>query len=272
MQQQTVEVTTADTHYQQYIDAKALRQPPPARDSAILPPVDPGRWSLSFGKRLIDVVVSLAVLATGFFPGVVVYVLIRAGSRGPGLFRQKRVGYGGRQFTLYKFRSMEFTNCHDSPCLTRDGDPRVTTVGRILRKLKLDELPQFYNVLRGEMSLVGPRPKLPQYAAQTDIYYRPGITGLATLAFRREEQLLKHVLPQDLDLFYERQIKPLKARADFQYMKKASFLSDMGILFLTIYVSLFPRAQVFRKCPTLRGSVTPAQSKVNSHALKVEFE
>jgi lipopolysaccharide/colanic/teichoic acid biosynthesis glycosyltransferase len=272
MQEEQVGIATADRPYHQYIDDKALPEREPGRDSTVLPWEHCGAWSLSFKKRLVDVAVSLAVLATGFLPGLLVYVLIRASSRGPGLFRQKRVGYGGREFTLYKFRSMKFTNRSAGPCLTCDGDLRITRIGRYLRRLKLDELPQFYNVLRGEMSLVGPRPKLPQYAASTDTFFRPGITGFATLAFRGEEQLLKHVSPQDLDHFYERRIKPLKARADLHYMKNASFFSDAGILFLTIYVSLFPRARVFRRRRGLRSLVAPGQQIVSSPALKLEFK
>jgi lipopolysaccharide/colanic/teichoic acid biosynthesis glycosyltransferase len=160
-----------------------------------------GFWSLLFAKRFMDVGVSLAVLAAGFLPGILLYALIRANSRGPGFSRQERVVYRGRLFTLYKFRTMEVTNDGTGPGVTRDGDPRVTVIGKLLRKLKMDELPQFYNVLRGEMSLVGPRPMLPKYAAMTDTYYPPGITRFATLVFRGKEQILKHVPPEDLTFF-----------------------------------------------------------------------
>jgi len=132
-----------------------------------------GSWSLSFAKRIMDFIVSLVALVAALVPGIIIYVLVRVTSQGPGFFRQKRVGYRGRLFALYKFRTMEVAQEGSGPCLTRDADPRITTIGKILRKLKLDELPQFYNVLRGEMSLVGPRPKLPVYAAATDAFYRP---------------------------------------------------------------------------------------------------
>lgn len=232
-----------------------------------------GSWSLSFAKRFMDVGVSLVVLAAGFLPGILLYILIRASSRGPGFFRQRRVGYRGRLFTLYKFRTMEVSNDGTGPGVTRDGDPRVTLIGKLLRKLKMDELPQFYNVLRGEMSLVGPRPKLPKYAARTDTFYQPGITGFATLVFRGEEQILKHVSPEDLDGFYERRIKPLKARADFQYMKRATFFSDLRILFLTVIASLVPSASRRKYVWVRHWSVPGARRKTRRNSLlNTEFE
>ncbi len=224
-------------------------------------------WSQSLAKRIVDVTVAVLVLVAALVPGAFVCLLIRITSAGPVFFRQQRVGHRGRLFTLYKLRTMDATEDGNGPGLTRDGDTRVTTIGKLLRKVKLDELPQFYNVLRGEMSLVGPRPKLPRYAAETDQLYRPGITGFATLWFRGEEQLLKEVGPEDLESFYERRIKPLKARADARYMRRASFLSDAGILLRTAVAALGPSLDIMRKKWARREVFEGAQSRA---ALLVE--
>jgi lipopolysaccharide/colanic/teichoic acid biosynthesis glycosyltransferase len=195
------------------------------------------------GKRLFDIFVSIAVLAVFALPMSAIAVLIRLTSPGPALFVQKRVGRRRELFAMYKFRSMcVCSGSETGPTLTRDGDNRITPVGRILRKLKLDELPQFYNVLRGDMSLIGPRPKLPQYAAITNMPFRPGISGAATLAFRREEEVLRHVHPSQLDAFYNRHIRPLKASIDLHYMAHATFWTDLQLLFATFWACISPEA------------------------------
>jgi lipopolysaccharide/colanic/teichoic acid biosynthesis glycosyltransferase len=163
---------------------------------------------------------------------------VKLTSGGPVLFRQKRFGRNGCEFECIKFRTMK-----QSPGLgvTQAGDARVTRLGRMLRKWKLDELPQFINVVRGDMTLVGPRPDLPEFISELDTPRRnglalltPGITGWATLKFRHEEELLADIPPDELRSFYIRQVLPRKSDLDLDYASRASFWGDVMILFRTV--------------------------------------
>ena len=194
-------------------------------------------WSLSRSKRLLDVSTALVVLLPLGLPMLAIAICVRLSSRGPALFIQNRVGRGGRLFGIYKFRSMA-VGSSTGPGITRSGDQRVTAFGYWLRRFKLDELPQFINILRGEMSLVGPRPKSPLYESNANMSYRPGITGAATLAFRREEEILSGIHASQLDFFYAKEIKPRKARLDSRYMSEATFLSDMRLIGATFFACL----------------------------------
>jgi len=190
-------------------------------------------WSVSRAKRFLDVVASLVGLLL-FSPFMLILaLLVGFTSKGPVFFAQRRVGSHGRLFTIFKFRTMEVAPAAQggSP-ITVHGDRRITRVGVYMRRYKLDELPQFYNVLCGDMSLVGPRPKLPHHEGMK-MPFRPGLTGAATLAFRREEEMLRKVPPHDLDKFYESTVKPLKARLDSEYMEQATLASDIGLLLCT---------------------------------------
>jgi lipopolysaccharide/colanic/teichoic acid biosynthesis glycosyltransferase len=165
-------------------------------------------------------------------------ICIRLTSKGPAIFAQKRVGQGGRLFSIYKFRSMTVGAEKRGAGLTKSGDRRVTTVGKWLRRFKLDELPQFYNVLRGDMSIVGPRPKLPEFADHLNLAYRPGVTGAASLAFRREEEMLAAVPAHHVEAYYHQRIKPLKASIDARYGLRATFRSDLRVIVSTLVASL----------------------------------
>ncbi len=159
---------------------------------------------------------------------------VRLTSPGPVIFRQRRVGQHRKLFTIYKFRTMVQNSESIGPDLTAKGDPRITPIGHFLRRFKLDELPQLYNVLRGEMSLVGPRPKLPQLEL-TSMPCRPGVTGAATLRFRNEQHLLREIPPEKIANFYEQYIAPAKISLDAVYMSSATFQSDLGILCATVF-------------------------------------
>ncbi len=181
-------------------------------------------------------VVALLVLAALWPVLLLVTAAIRISSPGPALFRQMRVGQQGRLFQLLKFRSMRVTAERSGPRITCQHDPRIFPVGRILRRWKLDELPQLLNVLRGDMSLVGPRPDLPEFCATLDkdqrhiLELRPGVTGAATLVYRDEERILADQNSQHLTDFYINQLYPVKIQLDLEYARKAGFVSDLRIL------------------------------------------
>jgi len=202
---------------------------------------EPSAWSVSGVKRCLDFgFAALALLL--FWPLLVLAaVLVRWESPGPVVFRQKRVGRDGVLFTVYKFRTMSLDAQQDGPSLTKRGDPRVTRFGAFLRKYKLDELPQLFNILRGEMSLVGPRPKLPHLEVM-HMPFRPGLTGAATLAFRCEEEMLQDIPDDELEAYYCRTIKPLKAKIDWDYMREATLASDFLLLYETAFCCVSSRA------------------------------
>lgn len=161
----------------------------------------------------------------------------------PVLFRHRRVGQGGRTFELLKFRSMVVN--HGGPSLTRRGEARITRVGRFLRRWKLDELPQLINVVRGEMSLVGPRPEVPEFVDLDNPLWRrvlasrPGITDPASLEFRHEEELLAAV--EDVEHYYRTEILPRKLALSADYLERRTLRSDLRILFRTVAASWGPR-------------------------------
>jgi lipopolysaccharide/colanic/teichoic acid biosynthesis glycosyltransferase len=191
-----------------------------------------------------------------------VAILIKLTSGGPVIFVQQREGLKGTLFPIFKFRTMVHAEAPSGPTRTRDRDPRITPLGRYLRKWKLDELPQLYNVFRGEMSFVGPRPKLPQHTEIANMPYRPGVTGRATLEFRQEEKLLGSIEADRLDMFYKTRIGPLKERLDRCYMCNASFLSDARIVISSAFSIIAPRP-----LPPLAGS-TRGEGRTSCRAIE----
>lgn len=212
-------------------------------------------WVLSPTRRVLEFVISLLALVVLLPVILLAAVLVRFGSDGPVFFRQLRMGRNGHEFTLYKFRSMRVEGSEPGSCITVVGDSRITPVGAFLRRYKLDEIPQFWNVLRGDMGLVGPRPKLPHHEA-LHMEGRPGITGVATLAFRREEELLSKIPEQQLDSYYEERIKPAKARMDLQYIRTATFSSDIRILWRTVSSCLFGQQEPLERLEEIIAAST----------------
>ncbi|MEN3037657.1 MAG: undecaprenyl-phosphate glucose phosphotransferase [Candidatus Kryptonium sp.] len=174
-------------------------------------------------KRLIDIFVSFTVLVLGLPLWIVIAILIKIDSKGPVIYKQERVGKDGKIFTLYKFRSMfENAEAMTGPTWASKNDPRVTRVGRILRKLHLDEVPQFFNVLKGDMSLIGPRPERPAFveklSKEIPLYKRrlkvkPGITGWAQVKYKYDESIEDVKKKLQYDLFY---IENMSLRMDFK--------------------------------------------------------
>ncbi len=197
-------------------------------------------WCNSAGKRAFDLICALLLLVLGLPLLFLVAVLVRATSRSSIFFRQFRCGKAGKEFQLLKFRTMRDRQESAGPGVTRLGDKRVTPVGRYLRRWKLDELPQIFNVLGGTMSLVGPRPDLSEYwerlgsRASAVLSVRPGITGPATLEFCNEEAWLGRLPENEIENFYVTTVLPLKVDRDLEYLEQASFRSDLGILFQTL--------------------------------------
>lgn len=193
---------------------------------------------LRHGKRLFDFLLSALGIILLAPILVVVGILVKSSSRGPILFRQQRVGKDGKLFWILKFRTMVEGAEYAGTSITPSSDPRVTRLGLFLRTWKLDELPQLWNVLIGEMSLVGPRPEVPLYVvAYTSeqrqvLKVRPGITDPASLRYRDEGGVLQR--SPDPELLYREKILPEKLSLNLQYLKDISFARDASLVLATV--------------------------------------
>ena len=189
-------------------------------------------------KRTFDLCSSFIGLIILLPPLILISFAIKIGSSGPILFSQKRVGKDGRLFTLIKFRSMTVQQDSSSTATAR-GDVRITKIGAFLRKYKLDELPELWNVVMGEMSLVGPRPDVPGYADSlkgTDrniLKLRPGITGSSSLKYANEEEIL--AAQENPQKYNDEVIFPDKVKVNLEYYENQSLWLDIKIIFATIF-------------------------------------
>lgn len=189
-------------------------------------------------KRLFDIFWATAGLLLLWPVFLAVALLCKLEDRGPVFFRQERVGWKGRPFRIWKFRTMVIDAERLGPSLTVGCDPRITRIGRWLRQSKLDELPQLINVLLGEMSLVGPRPEVPFYVGMYSeeqrrvLDLRPGITDLASLKFRRESDLL--ATAEDPGRTYLEEIMPEKIQINLRYAAQAGLLQDFKVILMTL--------------------------------------
>lgn len=203
------------------------------------------------GRRIFDIIgaTSGAIILSPIIAGVVLAIWLDSGS--PILFAQTRLGLRGRQFRMYKFRKFKLDCAPDGYPLTMEGDHRLTRVGRVLAASKLDELPQLWNVLRGDMSIVGPRPESTSFAdcfsngLERVLEYKPGLFGPCQVLFRYESKLYpENVPPMD---FYRRVLFPIKAKIDIDYFSNRTLTSDIRWIFRAVLAIAKPSAETDSK-------------------------
>lgn len=189
-------------------------------------------------KRITDIVFSLILLVILIIPIIVISIAVKFTSKGPVFYRQERVTTYGKHFRIFKFRTMVVNADKLGSLVTTNSDSRVTSVGRFLRKYRLDELPQVFNVLSGSMSVVGTRPEVPKYVEQYKQEYfatllmPAGITSLASIMYKDEEKLLS--ASDDVDKVYVEQILPEKMKYNLSYTKNFGFGSDILLMLKTV--------------------------------------
>jgi lipopolysaccharide/colanic/teichoic acid biosynthesis glycosyltransferase len=192
---------------------------------------------LHLSKRVFDIAASVVGLVITAPVTAVIAIGVRTTSSGPAIYRASRIGLNGKPFTLYKFRSMRTTGAGEGTRITAAGDNRITGIGKLLRATKLDELPQLVNVIRGDMSIVGPRPEDPTYVSQYTesqkeiLRWRPGLTSPASIEYRHEEDLLSAA--GDLETAYA-SIMDAKIQLDLAYFSSSSLRSDVVVIFRTV--------------------------------------
>jgi lipopolysaccharide/colanic/teichoic acid biosynthesis glycosyltransferase len=195
---------------------------------------------LRFGKRLFDIVATVVggILLLPIILPIAIWIKIN--SKGPLFYIQKRVGLNFKEFNLYKFRSMIVDADKKGPSVTSGGDPRITKVGKIIRRTKIDELPQLLNVLKGDMSLVGPRPEVMKFVSQKKDEYkkvlsvRPGITDTAAIEFIDEEIIMKQY--EDKERAYIDSVLPKKIQLYYKYIDNISLIGDIKLILITLKV------------------------------------
>ncbi len=195
---------------------------------------------IKFGKRAFDIVATViggAILLPIIIP---IAIWIKLSSKGPLFYIQKRVGKDFKEFDLYKFRSMIIDADKVGPSVTSGDDPRITKVGKIIRRTKIDELPQLLNVLKGHMSLVGPRPEVMKFVEQKKEEYKkvlsvkPGITDNAAIEFRDEETIMEQY--EDKEKAYIDIVLPQKIELYYKYIDTISFTNDIKLILKTLKV------------------------------------
>jgi len=209
----------------------------------------------SFLKRLLDIIVSfitLIILLPLFIP---IIIALRLTAEGEVFYFQERIGLNNSRFQIWKFATMLKNSMNmGTGSITLQNDFRVTPIGKFLRKTKINELPQIINILKGDISLVGPRPLVTKtfsaYSSEVQerIYkVKPGLTGIGSIIFRDEESIISAVKDEDPHEFYKRIIAPYKGELEMWYQDHRSFVLDLQLIFLTAWVILFPESRLYEK-------------------------
>ena len=191
-----------------------------------------------FWKRVTDLFISILLLVFLLIPMLILAIIVKCTSKGPVLYKQKRVTTYGKVFNIFKFRTMVVNADQIGALVTSENDQRVTKIGRVLRKYRLDELPQVFNVLSGKMSIVGTRPEVPKYVDRyTDEMYATllmpaGITSFASIKFKDEEKLLQD--SNNVDEDYINKILPKKMRYNLKYIYRFGFKRDLYLMLKTV--------------------------------------
>ncbi len=203
-------------------------------------------------KRLLDISLSLITLILLSPIFLIIIIILKFTAEGEVLYFQERIGKNNSRFFIWKFATMLKNSINiGTGSITLQNDFRVTKFGKILRKTKINELPQIINILKGDISLVGPRPLVQStFSAyskeiQSLIYnVKPGLTGIGSIVFRNEESIISNISDEDPHSFYKRIIAPYKGQLEIWYQKNRSFLLDLKLIFLTAWVILFPKSKL----------------------------
>ena len=205
-------------------------------------------------KRLFDILVSGLVLLVLLIPGLVIMLLLKLTGEGEVFYFQPRVGFLGKHFQVFKFATMLVGSENmGNKDITVRNDPRVTAVGRVLRKTKINELPQLINIFKGDMSIVGWRPLVPAgFALYSDqvqeqiVKTKPGLTGIGSIVFRDEEYIIEKTTKEPRDC-YQNDISPYKGQLELWYQKRQSFWMDMKVIVCTALVILLPNSNIYQR-------------------------
>lgn len=189
-------------------------------------------------KRLFDIIAAVLLLIVLAIPMLIVAALIKCDSKGPVFFRQRRVTTGGRVFRIFKFRTMVVNDNSKNSQVTSGSDSRITKIGHTLRKLRLDEMPQLFNVLTGDMTFVGTRPEVERYVEKytpemyATLLMPAGITSLTSVKFRNEEEILDKA--EDVEKAYVEEVLTEKMKYNLEYISKFNFFYDLYVCILTV--------------------------------------